>query len=290
MLRRLSIFVLVILATACNKKSEYPGYTKSDNGIYYKLLAIGEDNQRINIGDFVTLDIEYKTPSDSIFFSAHRRFQISKPEFDGSIDDCLMLLGKGDRAEFITKAADFYLRTLKSPLPPFLKITDIMKLNINVQEVQTEADYQREREAFLSWISDFGEYEQTILKQYINQQKITAKPTASGLYLINQKKGNGKRVMPGDTVTVDYEGRFLNGKFFDSTVKRNESFTFVYGSEWQVIEGLQQAIGLMDEGQKALVIVPSHLAFGSEGSATGIIPPYTSLLFELELKQIKSKQ
>lgn len=289
MLRRLSVFALILLATACHKKSEYPGYAVSDKGIYYKLLAIGEDNVQIKPSDFVTLDIEYKTPTDSVFFSAHRRFQVSKPEFDGSIDDCLILLSKGDKAEFITKAADYYLRTLKSPLPKFLKVSDIMKLNISVLEVQSEADYQREREAFLSWISDFGQFEQTILKQYINQQKITVKPTASGLYLISQKKGNGRKVMPGDTVTVDYEGRFLNGKFFDSTVKRNESFTFVYGSEWQVIEGLQQAIGLMDEGQKALVIVPSPLAFGSEGSATGIIPPYTSLLFEVELKHIKSK-
>jgi len=289
MLRRLSLFAFIVLATACHKKSEYPGYTLSDEGIYYKLIAMGEDAERIKVGDFVTLNIEYKTPTDSVFFSAHRRFQVSKPEFKGSIDDCLLLLSKGDNAEFITKATDFYLRTLKSPLPRFLKITDIMKLNITVKEVQSEEDYQREREAFLSWISDFGQYEQTILKQYINQQKITEKPTASGLYLINQKKGNGHKVMPGDTVTVDYEGRFLNGKFFDSTVKRNESFTFVYGSEWQVIEGLQQAIGLMEEGQKALVIVPSQLAFGSEGSATGIIPPYTSLLFEVELKHIKSK-
>jgi len=53
---------------------------------------------------------------------------------------------------------------------------------------------------------------------------------------------------------IDYEGRFLNGKFFDSTVKRHESFYYVYGTEWQVVKGLEQGVGLMTEGEKAYFI------------------------------------
>ena len=87
-------------------------------------------------------------------------------------------------------------------------------------------------------------------------------------------------------MTVNYEGRFLNGKFFDSTVRRKQPFQFVYGTEWQVVEGLEEAIGMMKEGEKSLFILPSNLAFGTEGSSTGIVPPFTSLIFEVELLAI----
>ena len=102
------------------------------------------------------------------------------------------------------------------------------------------------------------------------------------------QEGVGKLIEPGDTITINYEGKFLNGKFFDSTIKRNQPFQFVYGTEWQVIKGLEEALSLMYEGEKSLFIFPSELAFGSEGSSTGIIPPYTSLIFEVEILEVIS--
>jgi len=66
-------------------------------------------------------------------------------------------------------------------------------------------------------------------------------------------------------------------------VRTKQPFQFVYGTEWQVVKGLEEAIGMMQEGEKALVILPSDLAFGSEGSSTGIIPAYTSLIFDVEI-------
>ena len=112
------------------------------------------------------------------------------------------------------------------------------------------------------------------------------KPTGSGLYHLKLREGTGKRIEKGDTVTVNYEGRFLNGKFFDSTIRRNQPFQFVYGTEWQVVKGLEEAIGMMHEGEKSLFILPSDLAFGTEGSSTGIIPPFTSLIFEVEILKV----
>jgi len=55
-----------------------------------------------------------------------------------------------------------------------------------------------------------------------------------------------------------------------------------------VVKGLEEAIGLMKEGEKSLVILPSEQAFGSEGSSTGMIPPFTSLIFEVEILEVIS--
>lgn len=286
MIKKLLFAFIAISAISCSYFSKYPGYSKTWSGIYYKLLAFGEDDIKAVVGDYITIDIKYKTLNDSVFFNGRRKFQVTKPEFDGSIDECFTLLSKNDKAEFIIKAKDFFIKTLQAKLPAFLSEQSDMKVEIAMLDIQTETQYENEKKAFLNWINDFGDYEKEVLLQYMKEQKISIQPTASGLYYLKLKAGNGKKVSKGDTLIVDYEGKFLDGKFFDSTKKRHESFQFVYGTEWQVVKGLEEAFGLMEEGEKALVILPSDLAFGQEGSSTGIVPPFTSLIFEIELKKV----
>ena len=224
--------------------------------------------------------------TDSIFFEGRRKLQITEPSFVGAIDECFLMLSEEEKASFIISANDFFTKTLETSLPVFFKSEDKMKVEIDVVDVQTEEDYYLEKEAFLHWIEDFGDYEKVILRQYIDQQKVDIQPTESGLYHVTINEGNGEQVFIGDTVTVHYEGKFLNGKFFDSTKRRNSPFQFVYGKKWQVIEGMEEAIGRMTEGEKALFIMPSQIGFGETGSSTGIIPPYTSTLFEVELLEV----
>lgn len=281
----LCIICVPFIFTNCNH-SQFKGYTKSKTGFYYKLIKIGDDSAKCQYNDFITADISYRTMKDSLFFSGRRKFQTSKTDFPGSIDECLTLLGKDDSASFIISGADFFKKTLVSDLPSFIKEGDYIKVDVNVADIETPEQYAHEKEAFLSWIEDFGEYEKTVLKQYLESSKLDVNRLTSGMYYLILKNGNDKAVNIGDTVVVDYEGRFLNGKFFDSTIKRKESFQFVYGQQWQVIKGMEEAIGLMHEGEKALFIMPSDLAFGQSGSSTGIIPPYTSLIFEVELLKV----
>jgi FKBP-type peptidyl-prolyl cis-trans isomerase len=285
-LKPLLILVFFISVTSCHYFDKYPGYSPAGNGIYYKLLRIGEETPKAKATDYVTVDLEYKTIDDSVFFKGRRKFQVAKPAYKGSIDECLTMLTEEESAEFIIPAYPFYSNTLQSSLPDYIKPTEDMKIKIDMVEIQTRGEYQKEKEAFLKWINDFGEYEKVILKQYIDEQNMEIEATNSGIFHLTLQKGKGKKVEKGDTVTVHFEGRFLNGKFFDSTKKRNQPFQFVYGQEWQVIEGLERAIGMMQEGEKSLFILPSELAFGETGSSTGIIPPYTSLIFEVELEKI----
>jgi FKBP-type peptidyl-prolyl cis-trans isomerase FkpA len=281
-----SILIIAVVAFSCKQKSEYPGYTKLDNGNFYKLLKIGESETKCALGDYVTADITYKTLNDSIFFQGRRKFQIGKPDYSGAIDECLVMLGKEDAASFIISASDFFTQTLSSSTPVFLTQTGKMKFEAEIVEIQTITQFNQEKEAFLKWTDDFGEYEKVILRQYIQGSKLNLKPIANGIYSLLLKQGNEKTVSVGDTLVVHYEGRFLNGRFFDSTKKRNEAFQFVYGQQWQVIKGMEEAIGTMHEGERALFIFPSEMAFGDKGSSTGIVPPFTSLIFEVELISI----
>jgi FKBP-type peptidyl-prolyl cis-trans isomerase FkpA len=278
---------LFFLSALWSCSDRYPGFRKSKGGIYFALHKIGESTIKSQYGDYIITDISYQTMKDSVFFKGRRKFKLEVPADARSINECFTLLAQGDSATFIIPAYDFFTHTLGKTLPGFIKANENMKISANLVEIQSEEEYISEKKAFLKWIEDFSEYEKEILRQFIQGSKISVKPTSSGLYYIRLTPGNGRKVKLGDTLSIDYEGRFLNGKFFDSTVKRFEPFQFVYGQEWQVIKGLEEGVGMMEEGEKALLIVPSDIGFGQEGSSTGLIPPYTSLIYEVELKKIK---
>jgi len=287
----LSIFLIFFFTIlfSCDKFPRYPDYKKGVHGIYYQLHTIGDDDTlKAGPGDYITVNLSYSTMDDSVFFNGTRKFQVMEPAYEGAIDECFAMLSVDESATFIIRSDNFFAITLQNPLPRFIEKGGTIKVKVEMMGIQTEEDYTREKEAFLSWIEDFSNYEKVILKQFIAEEKLDVSPLPSGIYYLNLRPGSGKAIEEGDTVVVNYEGKFLNGKFFDSTVKRNEPFSFVFGTEWQVIEGLEKAIGVMREGEKSLFIVPSEQAFGNRGSTSNIIPPFTSLIFEVEILKVSS--
>lgn len=274
---------------SCNHQSPYPGYSHSPNGFYYNLQAFGNSDKQVKAGDYITADIIYKTMDDSTFFEGKRTVQVAEPSYPSSIDACFLMLSKGEKASFIIPAAPFFSKTLETTLPGFLQAGDSMKVNVDLQEVQRKEEFRSEKEAFLNWIEDFGQYEKVLLQQFLEEKKIDAEPTPSGIYHIVLNEGHGPKVEKGDTVVVHYEGKFLNGKFFDSTRQRKQPFEFVYGHEMQVIKGIEEVIGRMRQGEKALAILPSDVAFGKTGSSTGIVPPYTSVVYKVNLVEVRKQ-
>jgi FKBP-type peptidyl-prolyl cis-trans isomerase len=285
-MKRLVYCSLIILVCSCSQKSPYPGFSRGKHNIYYQLHKIGESTEKAKYGDYITADIVYKTLSDSVFFEGRRKLQLLKGSNRGSIDQCFKMLANGDCASFIISADDFFLNTLETDLPAFLEPGSNMIVKIDVVDIQTTEEYNKEKEAFLNWIEDFGDYEKVVLQQFLQEEKIPVQPAGSGLFYLVVEEGNGKKIEPGDTISINYEGKFLNGKYFDSTIRRKQPFQFIYGTEWQVIKGLEEGIGMMREGEKSLFILPSNLAFGPEGSSTGIVPPYTSLVFVVEILSV----
>jgi peptidylprolyl isomerase len=108
--------------------------------------------------------------------------------------------------------------------------------------------------------------------------------TPSGLKYIDLVVGTGPTPKVGDTVLVNYTGRFTSGKIFDSSVGR-QPFQFVLG-RGQVIKGWDEGVGSMKVGGKRRLIIPPDLAYGARGYP-GVIPPNSTLTFVVELLKIK---
>ena len=124
-------------------------------------------------------------------------------------------------------------------------------------------------------------------KQAAELDKIAAgfDETDSGLRYKMIQKGGGAKAQKGNTVSVHYEGSLLNGQVFDSSYKRNQPIDFQLGVG-QVIPGWDEGIGLLEVGDKARFVIPSNLAYGTSG-AGGVIPPNATLLFDVELMDVK---
>lgn len=112
-----------------------------------------------------------------------------------------------------------------------------------------------------------------------NAKNPAVQTTASGIQYIVLRDAEGLKPVATDNIKVDYEGTLLNGTKFDSSYDRGESIDFPLN---QVIPGWTEGIQLMSVGSKYQFFIPYHLAYGEQGAGAAI-PPYSALIFTIEL-------
>lgn len=141
--------------------------------------------------------------------------------------------------------------------------------------VQTYMDEMMERKTMA--LKESG---QKFLEE--NKKKAGVTLTQSGLQYEVLSAGTGKTPGPDDKVTVHYTGKLSDGTVFDSSVERGEPATFGVSD---VIPGWTEVLQLMKEGDKWLVAIPYDLGYGERGAGQ-TIPPYATLVFEVELIKV----
>lgn len=274
--------IMLSILLGC-RKSEFSGY-REINGNYFALLSVGDNNVKPEINDYLITDIKYVTTKDSVFFRGTRKFRLNVPNFSGSVNEIFMQLSEKDSACMVLDAKRFFEKDLEIPLPGFLKNDEYFKINCRILKIQSSMQYQKEKTLFLSWLTDQKHFEKTNMELFLGM--LSNYENRKGLYKITLVNGNGDAIKMGDTITINYEGHFLDGKMFDSTWKRHQPFQFVYGTEMQVIRGLEISLPSMHENERAVFVMPSEMAFGEKGSSTRIVPPYTPVIFEVEVVNI----
>jgi len=135
------------------------------------------------------------------------------------------------------------------------------------------------------------------LQEYFAKNNIKAEKTASGLYYTIQSAGSGKQIEKGQTVSMMYTGKTLDGHIFDSNVdaevaKKNghgsDPLTFVVGMG-QMIPGVDEGAALLKKGAKATLYLPSPIAYGPQ-SPSPEIPANAIMIFEVEVKEVKAAE
>ncbi len=295
-----------VLAISACKKSPYPGYDMAENGLYYKFYKQDEKGVKPQEGDVVRIVMSWKNSKDSVLFDSKKanpsgvnyiEFPIQKSTFKGSFEDALYMMSVGDSASFIISADSVYLSTFKAKeLPNYIEkgsmLTFEAKLDKITSKSEVEAERNKKMEEQKKLMEERKNAEPQELAKYLADNKITAKPTASGLIYVEKVKGKGAKPTKGCKVKVNYTGRFLDGKVFDTSVEAIAKQAGVFDERrpyepieipigvGQVIPGWDEGIMLMSPGAKGQLIIPSAIGYGQGG---GQMPPFSPLIFDVEL-------
>ncbi len=276
-------FLILVFFSCKNEKS----YQQSDKGFEYMILSKNPKGTQIKKGDIISLNLKYYNHSDSLLFDSDElpakfRVQIGNSNTDGILQDALRMLKTGDSASFLIPAADFYLKTKRDSIPNFILSDEWLRFELKPVDIVSEHQLKKEFEQFM--LKKEAE-ENHILNAYLSAENIKQKPEVSGIYIIRLKKGHGKKAVSGKKVTIQFIGRFINGKIFDSSLDKDKPLTFILGDK-EIIPAWNEAIASMREGDKIRLIAPSKTAYGQEG-LKNYVPPFTSLIYEIKLLNVE---
>ena len=289
-----AVAMLLGTMSARNENNPYPGYEKTQNGLYYQFYTQNTGNQP-QVGDVMEVVLGC-TVNDTtqVFPAGDNLMQLMESQFAGDVFEGFAMMHKGDSASFIVNIDSTFKYLMGQPtLPAQYKSTDVMRFDIKLKDFYTEKEYaekfaanvkEMNEERVAKMKEDFPEQTATAAKEladYLAKNKIEAVPTASGLIYVVTEPGNGEKPQVGKPVTMHYTGKLLDGTVFDSSVERDQPFTFALGVG-QVIPGWDEGVQLMSKGEKGVLYIPYYLAYGDR-QAGEKIAPFSNLMFEVEL-------
>jgi len=291
-MKHLSFFFIgvAILGASCNAQEKTAdGFTKLDGGLEYKTIIKGTDTQTARPGDFAELNVVMKI-GDSVMINTLElndglpvKQALTAPGSKGDLMEGLLLMKAGDSTIFRMNL-DTLSALSHQPRPDWVKdshayaVWEVKMVSLMSKE---ENDMAMEKAQ-----SQQKGIDDSLILNYFKEHQISGyQKTASGLYYVVHQQGTGASPKTGETVTVNYTGKLLNGEVFDSNVdpkfQHVEPFEFPLGQH-RVITGWDEGVALMKKGEKATFYIPSHLGYGQRG-APGRIAPNAILIFDIEL-------
>ena len=166
-----------------------------------------------------------------------------------------------------------------TPMVVRLKMNSVMdKATYEKRQMAKAAEMEAEKNRLMALESES-------IADYIKSHGITEAPTESGLYILNQKEGLGNVAQWGDDVTVHFIIKNIKDEQLESSYDHGEPIPFKIGLG-EMFPAIEEAVMTMSKGAKVTLVTPSALAFG-EADLGEILPPYSPLVIELELVEIK---
>lgn len=283
--------------------TEYRLFHKDAAGHYQpRALAPTDAPYASRAGKVLTVFMEFRTGRDSVLMSSRQMQPTPQPvalpdkPVPGGLEEALGLLLPGDSAAFRFPADTIFAKTFRQPVPPFIKkggntllvlasareLLTTAEMTARMQLQQAESIRKGKLLAVAQTTKD-----NALILAYAKKNKLLVKKTLGGTYYVVTRAGKGLPPKKGQTVRVLYRGTVMaTGKEFDSSAKHgNEPIAFALGMG-QVIAGWDQGLTMLNKGSKAILLIPSPLAYGPRGAGADI-PANAVLRFEVELVDFK---
>ncbi|HKK40024.1 MAG TPA: FKBP-type peptidyl-prolyl cis-trans isomerase [Cryomorphaceae bacterium] len=254
---------LIFLIVSCEAP---PPYNTTDQGVQWKLLSFSTKEQSLDSAEqyFVQVLVSLKGKSDTLAYAYDQLLMRG----DDPLRVFLQTRAVGDSLEIVTAIRD----TLNADLP----FRDTLVYHLRIDRMRT-----------LNQLEDSRLLELAILDTLIRRDSLsTAYREVNGSYFKTIAIGDTAKVVRGKEIVIHYQGRTLDGRVFDDSRRMAAPLRFVFGNEDQVLKGLEIALSQMHLHEKAEVILPSWLAFGASGSADGRVPPFTPVVYRIEVLEL----
>ena len=257
---------------ACSK---YKGFKKDKSGFYYQFHGdIHDTADQPEVGGYVAMLMSMHA-GDSTLIPMTPNQMLVDSVYEGDIFQAIRMMHAGDSATFILDGPMFYEKMMDGKEYPFGE--EPIYFDIKLLQVVSKAEIEKAQAEYEAQLNERRTKEVAEIDKYLKENS-GMKQTELGVYLKSVKKGTGDKVEPLQTVKVHYTGRFVDGTVFDSSVERGEPFKFTVGAG-QVIPGWDATVA-------DTVLIPSDLAYGDGSMTYGSIPPYSPLVFDIELLEI----
>ena len=279
----MACLLTMMLFTACTQK--FPGYKKTQSGLYYKFHSQNTSATQPQLSDFMKVDMACYL-NDSLYYdwqgAQHEVYtQLRDPIFKGDLQEAYAMMHVGDSASFYVKAdsvAALYYE--QDPNVVGLKPEDYFRYEVKLVEVKSEEAFMAELEMMKEMMKEAS---RKALEDYITANNINVTPEPSGVYIIPLEKGKGRCPVKGEKVELDFSATLLDGQSVGSTYDSPEKLSFVLG-EGNTIQGWEEVVPKMHLGEHVKAIIPFDLAYGEH--ALGSIPAYSNLVYDIKLLKI----
>lgn len=276
-------FSAMMLFTGCIQK--YPGYKKTQSGLYYKFHNRDASAIQPKMTDFLRIEMKCYL-HDSLYYdwqgTQHEVYtQLQEPIFAGDLQEAYAMMHVGDSASFYVKAdsvAALYYE--QDPNAVGLAPEDYFRYEVKLVDVQTAEEFQANVEKMKESLKMEAN---RALEEYVINNNINVTPEPSGVYIIPLEKGKGRCPVKGEKVELDFSATLLNGQPVGSTFDSPNKFSFVLG-EGYTIQGWEEIVPKMHLGDRVKAIIPFDLAYGEH--SVGEIPAYANLVYDIKLLKI----
>ncbi len=282
------ICCLLLLISCKEKPKTYSGFTKQNN-FYYKLISIGDGKIKPDSTQTLWIDVSCRTLKDSVFWdSKHNSSQklfINKNSY--SFGALLFQYSVGDSLQYLIPSLTFFKEFIGYPVVAVFSEKDsCVKFSVKILQVLNQDELAHIKDSLFIATQQKKTEEFSQIMNYVTANFKNSISLASDAFMEISKITALDSIKPGKRIKIRYKGAYLDGRIVDFTPD-NKPFEFVIGQEGQIIEGLRRALYRLKKGEKAKIILPSRLAFGSGGGSTGSIAPYSPLLYEVEILDVR---
>lgn len=290
-------YITCLLALAITVGAKAQTLQRTQKGALYQIFT-HNTGEKIKLNDIITFQFIQKTDKDSVLFSTYTaghpvQAQVAESQNAGDLMEVFPLLAVKDSA-FVKVPTDSIFKGHEEQRPHFLPKGSYLNFTLKIERVQSLNEAIAERNAA---IEKNKAEELANANKYTASHKLVLKTTPSGLKYAIIKPSLKRKPLKGDTVLVNYIGHTTDGKLFDTSIESvakegglnqpgrpYEPIQVVLGAG-QVIPGWDEGLLLLNEGSKAVFVIPSSLAYGQQGQ--GDIPPFSTLVFDIELVKVK---